>query len=227
MTEPPPRVSDARRDLAPSIDGVIARAMAKSKTDRYSTCAEMMSAAADALRGTPGHAVPPPPMPNVGSPLSPMPQASLPPPPVTPSPTPTPLPPNPLSPTPSPGGPVVPQPSYPPPAGSPQYPPPQYGPIVSPPGPYGPETAPEPVAKRARTAHVCGVVGVCLGIFFIGLPLAIIALVQGKSARAELDRLGTAPTLRAKANRAITLGWVGIGLTAFSLVAQIINAAKG
>jgi len=211
MMEPPPRVTDSRSDLSPGIDLVVAKAMSKSKADRFSTCAEMMGSAAQALRGVPGHAIAPPPMPTGPPALSPMPQVPPPPQPVTPSPTP--LPPNPLSPSPHPYSPQ-PQPL-------PQ--PPQY----TTPGLFPGESAPEPIVKKAKSTFVLGVLGVSLGIFFIGLPCSIIALVQGRPVLAELDRLRTAPRLRSKVNKGIVCAWVGIGLTILSAIAQIVQATGG
>jgi serine/threonine-protein kinase len=249
MMEAPPRVTGVRGDLSPAIDGVVAKAMSKSRSDRYATCAEMMGAAKEALRGAPGHAVPPPPMPTVtrpdAPPLSPMPQMPVPAQVVTPPPGPVqdePSSPVPQFPPPQliPSPPPQPSPSppphslnFPPPQGSPVAPQPsvpgrttpQPPPLAYPPPGYG-EQVPEPVAKRTKTAFTCGVVGVCLGIFFVGLPIAIIAIVQGLKARTELDELRTAPVLRAKAQRAVTLGWIGIGLTVFSVIAQIVQAVK-
>jgi hypothetical protein len=53
LHEPPPRVTDLRPDLPPALDPVVARAMAKSKHDRYGTCAELVGALRDALAGAP------------------------------------------------------------------------------------------------------------------------------------------------------------------------------
>lgn len=41
----PPPLSDARPDLPPGLDEVVARAMAKAKDDRFATCGELMRAA--------------------------------------------------------------------------------------------------------------------------------------------------------------------------------------
>jgi serine/threonine protein kinase len=44
LVEPPPRLTDVRPDLPPSIDDVIATALAKSKDDRYPTCGDLVRA---------------------------------------------------------------------------------------------------------------------------------------------------------------------------------------
>ncbi len=49
LYEPPPRPTELRDDLPPAIDDVIARGMAKSVDERYSTCTELVSAAHEAL----------------------------------------------------------------------------------------------------------------------------------------------------------------------------------
>jgi len=50
----PPILSSERPDLPPSLDGVVQRALAKSKEDRYPTCHALVTAARDALSG-PAH----------------------------------------------------------------------------------------------------------------------------------------------------------------------------
>ncbi len=45
LLEPPPRLSDARRDLPRALDAVIETAMAKEMGDRYGTCGAMIAAA--------------------------------------------------------------------------------------------------------------------------------------------------------------------------------------
>ena len=52
LEDPPPRPSDARSDLPPAMDGVIARALAKSREQRYATCMDLARAAADAIGAT-------------------------------------------------------------------------------------------------------------------------------------------------------------------------------
>ena len=49
LTEPPPRVTDSRQGVAPAIDGVIDRAMAKQRDERYDSCSELVSAARAAV----------------------------------------------------------------------------------------------------------------------------------------------------------------------------------
>ena len=60
ITEPPPKVTEARPELPEALDAVIARAMAKAPEERYATCREMIEAARAALGGaarpTPGAA---------------------------------------------------------------------------------------------------------------------------------------------------------------------------
>ena len=69
ISEPPPRVTDHRPDLPPELDEIVARAMAKSPGDRFSTCRELAAAARWALsapRADPtavGSAPPAPPTP--------------------------------------------------------------------------------------------------------------------------------------------------------------------
>jgi serine/threonine-protein kinase len=48
LLEPPPKLSEARRDLPRALDGVIATAMAKDKDSRYATCGQMLEAARSA-----------------------------------------------------------------------------------------------------------------------------------------------------------------------------------
>ena len=54
ITEPPPKVSEARPELPEALDAVIARAMAKAPDERYATCREMIEAARAALGGAAG-----------------------------------------------------------------------------------------------------------------------------------------------------------------------------
>ena len=49
MTEPPPKVSEARPELPEALDAVIARAMARAPADRFATCREAIEAARAAL----------------------------------------------------------------------------------------------------------------------------------------------------------------------------------
>jgi serine/threonine protein kinase/predicted component of type VI protein secretion system len=70
IQDPPPRVTEARPDLPPALDDVIAKAMAKKPNDRFPTC----SAFIDAARAIVGEAVaapPPPPPPPPGPPPPP------------------------------------------------------------------------------------------------------------------------------------------------------------
>jgi YVTN family beta-propeller protein len=50
LRDPPPRPTELRPELPAAIDDVVATGMAKSPQDRYSTCAELMAAAREALR---------------------------------------------------------------------------------------------------------------------------------------------------------------------------------
>ena len=52
LEDPPPRPSDTRSDLPTAMDGVIARALAKSREQRYATCMDLARAAADAIGAT-------------------------------------------------------------------------------------------------------------------------------------------------------------------------------
>src|SRR5262249_27416061 len=52
LLEPPPQVTHKRSDLPPEIDGVVAKAMAKSPSDRYATAPEFAAAMRKALTGT-------------------------------------------------------------------------------------------------------------------------------------------------------------------------------
>jgi predicted Ser/Thr protein kinase len=49
IQDPPPKLTELRPDLPPAIDDVIAKALAKDPDERYSTCAELVEAARDAL----------------------------------------------------------------------------------------------------------------------------------------------------------------------------------
>ena len=49
LLDPPPMLSETRSDLSPEIDAVIAKAMAKSREDRYPTAAALCAAARAAL----------------------------------------------------------------------------------------------------------------------------------------------------------------------------------
>jgi YVTN family beta-propeller protein len=54
LEEPPPKPSAHRSELSEGIDGVIAKAMAKSPADRYATCTELVDAAYAGLDLAPG-----------------------------------------------------------------------------------------------------------------------------------------------------------------------------
>ena len=51
LNEPPPRLSDLRLELPAAFDAVFATALAKSPTDRYTTCGELVDAARAAAQG--------------------------------------------------------------------------------------------------------------------------------------------------------------------------------
>jgi serine/threonine-protein kinase len=53
LKEPPPLVTSLRPDLPDAIDAVVQTALAKSPDDRYSTCAELIADAAEALKAEP------------------------------------------------------------------------------------------------------------------------------------------------------------------------------
>ena len=58
----PPRLTDERPDLPAAIDGIVARALAKAKEDRFGSCRELVAAARQALASAP--APPPAPAPS-------------------------------------------------------------------------------------------------------------------------------------------------------------------
>ncbi|MGI9659016.1 MAG: serine/threonine-protein kinase [Gaiellaceae bacterium] len=49
LTELPPKVTDSRQGVAAAIDGVVERAMAKQRDERYASCSELVSAARAAV----------------------------------------------------------------------------------------------------------------------------------------------------------------------------------
>jgi tRNA A-37 threonylcarbamoyl transferase component Bud32 len=51
LNEPPPRITDVRPELSTALDDVLAKALAKSRDDRYSTCGELATAARAGLAG--------------------------------------------------------------------------------------------------------------------------------------------------------------------------------
>jgi hypothetical protein len=53
LLEPPPKVRDQRPDLPMALDRVVAKAMAKAKDDRYSSCGDLIAAAESAIRERP------------------------------------------------------------------------------------------------------------------------------------------------------------------------------
>jgi Protein kinase domain/Domain of unknown function (DUF4328) len=56
----PPRLTDERPDLPAAIDGVVARALAKAKEDRFGSCRELVAAARHALAAAPSRRSPAP-----------------------------------------------------------------------------------------------------------------------------------------------------------------------
>jgi predicted Ser/Thr protein kinase len=53
VDEPPPGLSERRRDLAPSLDAVVSRALAKDPAHRFASCGDFMAAAGEALVASP------------------------------------------------------------------------------------------------------------------------------------------------------------------------------
>ena len=53
LTSPPPRLTEARPDLPKELDRIVARAMAKSRDERYATAPEVVDAAHAVLRRSP------------------------------------------------------------------------------------------------------------------------------------------------------------------------------
>jgi serine/threonine-protein kinase len=91
VNQAPPSVADVRPDLAPTLDPVIARAMAKDPDERFQTAAELARAAADAVESAeqPSQPPPPPPPPPAGETrVAARPAAAPPPPPPPPAPPP-------------------------------------------------------------------------------------------------------------------------------------------
>ena len=56
LSEPVPPLTAIRADLPPAVDGVMARALAKSPADRYQRCGDFVAALREACQGAPGHA---------------------------------------------------------------------------------------------------------------------------------------------------------------------------
>ena len=56
LSEPVPPLTAIRADLPPAVDGVMARALAKSPADRYQRCGDFVAALREACQGVPGHA---------------------------------------------------------------------------------------------------------------------------------------------------------------------------
>jgi serine/threonine-protein kinase len=81
LRDPPPRPTELRPDLPPSIDAVVGRAMAKRPAERYATCTEMVAAARAALdEPTPSTAPHSPPTAPYPPPTAPLPAEPTPPP---------------------------------------------------------------------------------------------------------------------------------------------------
>jgi serine/threonine-protein kinase len=59
LQDPPPRITDVREDVPPALDLVLAKALAKSKDDRFASCGEFAEAMDGALAN--GHVAPPAP----------------------------------------------------------------------------------------------------------------------------------------------------------------------
>ena len=58
LSEPVPPLTAIRGDLPPAVDGVMARALAKSPADRYQRCGDFVAALREACQAAPGHAGP-------------------------------------------------------------------------------------------------------------------------------------------------------------------------
>ncbi|MGW5383876.1 protein kinase domain-containing protein [Nocardia sp. NPDC003963] len=68
ISQPPPRLTDTRRDLPAAIDPVVARAMAKQRDERFRSCGDFTTAIRDALEGR--HIAAPVPAPATPAPVA-------------------------------------------------------------------------------------------------------------------------------------------------------------
>jgi serine/threonine protein kinase len=76
MSDPPPRISAVRPDLPAGLDDVLGTAMAKTKEERYGSCAEFIAAALRAMEESRAAATGPPKPQAVPAPLPPPPPAT-------------------------------------------------------------------------------------------------------------------------------------------------------
>jgi serine/threonine-protein kinase len=63
VEQPPPRISEARPELPPSLDEVVAKAMAKRPEERFGSASELIEAARAAIEPAPPVTEPAPPAP--------------------------------------------------------------------------------------------------------------------------------------------------------------------
>ncbi|MCP9271351.1 protein kinase domain-containing protein [Mycolicibacterium arenosum] len=173
LMSPPPRPSEARRELSPAFDEVIARGMAKDPNDRYPT-AIALARAALAAADTPTAAADP----TTGRyrPLTPAPRAAT-----------TSQPPGPHAPQPYPTPPPIPYPT-PPPA---RYPTPMPYPTPQP-----PSAAPTGGSKRSRTPLVIG--GAIVAVIAVVAAIIGVVAMTGSSGR---DEPAPSSTVRAQVPR--------------------------
>ncbi|MET8799980.1 protein kinase [Nocardia sp. NPDC004568] len=79
ISQPPPRLTEARPDLPTTVDPLVARAMAKQREDRFQDCGRFITAVRDALEGR--HIAAPPTTPvtsvSVARPAAPHPRADV------------------------------------------------------------------------------------------------------------------------------------------------------
>jgi hypothetical protein len=105
-----------------------------------------------------------------------------------------------------------------------QWPPPQGAqPQAQWPPPQGGYVAPTPTSGKATGALILGIAG----IFFCPLICAVLALVFGYQARAEIDQSGGRIGGRGQATAGIVLGWVGVGLVILFIGLIVLGIAVG
>ena len=173
LMSPPPRPSEARRELSPAFDDVIVRGMAKDPNDRYPT-AIALARAALAAADTPTAA--PDPTTSRYRPVTPPPRAAT-----------TSHPPGPQAPQPYPTPPPIPYPT-PPPA---RYPTPMPYPTPQP-----PSAAPTGGPERSRTPLVIG--GAIVAVIAVVAAIIGVVAMTGSSDR---DEPSPSSTVRAQVPR--------------------------